>query len=61
MLEIGFGDGFLGLHRVHEALHGFGQRLVDEADLADRRDVIMGNARVPQDLSRSGDGFALTA
>ena len=49
MLEIGLGDGFLGLHRVHEAEHRLGQSFVDQADLADRRDVVMRDARVPQD------------
>ena len=54
MLEIGLGDGFLGLHRVHEAQHRLGQRLVDQAHLADRGDVVMRDARVPQDLQQVG-------
>ena len=54
MLEISFGDRFLGLHRVHEAQHRLRERLVDQADLADRRDVIVGDARVPQDLEQVG-------
>ena len=49
MVEIGLGDRFLGLHRVHEAEHRVGQRLVDEADLADRGDVIMRDAGFPED------------
>ena len=35
MLEIGFGDDFLGLHRVHEADHRLRQGVVDQADLSD--------------------------
>src|SRR4029079_9170386 len=54
MLEMGFGDRFLGLHRVHEAEHCAGQDLVDEADLADRRDVVVGDALVPQDAQQVG-------
>ena len=54
MLEIGFGDRLLGLHRVHEAEHRLGQRLVDEPNLADRSDVIVRNAGVPQDLEQVG-------
>ena len=62
MLEIGLGDGLLGLHRVHEAQHRFGQRLADQPDLADRGDVIMRDARYPTgSCSRSGEGFAFTA
>src|SRR4026208_1548808 len=33
MAEIGLGNDFLGLDRVHEALDGLGQRLGDQADL----------------------------
>ena len=47
MLEIGLGDGFLGLHRMHEAEHGLGQRFVHQPDLGDRCDVIMRDARYP--------------
>ena len=54
MVEIGLGDGLLGLHRVHEALHRLGQRLADQAHLADRGDVVMGDAGVPQDLQQVG-------
>ena len=54
MVEISLGDGFLGLHRVHEAEHGLGQRLVDKADLADGGDIIMRDAGVPQDLQQVG-------
>lgn len=54
MFEIGFGDGFLGLHRVHEALHRLGQRVADEADLADGRDIIMGDSGVPQNPEEVG-------
>ena len=54
MLEIGLGDRFLGLHRVHEAEHRLGQRLVDQADFADRGDVIMRDAGFPQDLQQVG-------
>ena len=52
VIEIGLGDRFLGLHRVHEADDCLGQRLVDQADLADRGDVVMGDARVPQDAQQ---------
>ena len=51
VLEIGLGDRFLGLHRVHEAQHRLGQRLVDQPHFGDRGDVIMGDARVPQDAA----------
>ena len=54
MLEIGLGDGLLGLHRVHEAQHGLGQGLVDQPHLADRGDVVMRDARFPQDLQQVG-------
>ena len=54
MLEIGLGDRFLGFHRVHEALHRLGQELVDQPDLADRGDVVMGNARFPEDPQQVG-------
>ena len=59
MVEIGLGDRFLGLHRVHEAEHGLGQRLVDQADLGDRGDVIMRDAGVPQDLQQVGRRIGL--
>ena len=59
MLEIGFGDRFLGLHRVHEAQDRLGQRLADQPDLADRGDVVMGDARVPQDPQQVGRGVRL--
>ena len=47
MIEIGLGNGFLGLHRVHEAEHRFGQSLVDEPDFTDRGDVIVRDAGYP--------------
>ena len=59
MVEIGFGDRFLGLDRVHEAQHGFRQRFRDQAHFADRGDVIMGDARVPQDLQQLRRGIGL--
>ena len=52
--EIGLGDGFLRLHRVHEALHRLGQGLVDQAHFGDRGDVIMGDSAVPQDPEQVG-------
>ncbi len=52
MIEISLGDGFLGLHRVHEAQHRFGQSLVDQADFADRRDIVVRDACFPQDLQQ---------
>ena len=39
MLEISFGDCFLGFHGMHEAKHRVRKRLVDEPDFADRGDV----------------------
>ncbi len=59
MVEIGFGDDLLGLHRVHEALHGLGQRLADQAHLADRGDVVMGDSGIPQDPQQVGRGVRL--
>src|SRR4029079_8062232 len=59
MLEISLGDRRLGLDRMHEALHGLGQRLVDEPDLADRGDVIMGDCGVPQNAEQVGRRIAL--
>ena len=52
MVEIGLGDGLLGLHRMHEAQHRLRQRLVDQPDFADRGDVVMRDAGVPQDLQQ---------
>jgi len=52
MGEIGLGDRLLGLHGVHEADHGLGQRIVHEPDLADRGDVVMRDSGVPQDLQQ---------
>ena len=49
MLEISLGDCFLGFDRVHEAQHCFRKRVVDKADFADRGDVIMCNAGIPED------------
>src|SRR6185312_15661041 len=49
VLEISFSNGFLGLYRVHEALHRIGQRLAHQADLADRCDVIVGDPGFPED------------
>ena len=49
MLEIGLGDRFLGLHRMHQADHRLRQGLMDQANLGDRGDVKMGDALVPQD------------
>ena len=54
MVEIGLGDDLFGLHRVHEADHRLGQHLMDQADLADRGDVVMRDARVPQDIQEIG-------
>ena len=54
MLKISLGDGFLGLHRVHEAEDGIGQRLGDQAHFADRRDVIVSDAGFPQDPQQVG-------
>ena len=59
MIEIGFGDDLFGLHRVHEALDRLGQRLPDQANLADRGHVVMGDAGVPQDLEQVGRGVRL--
>ena len=49
MLEIGLGDGFLGLHRVHEARAPPPAASRHQAHFADRGDVIMRDALVPQD------------
>ena len=61
MHEIGLGDRFLGLHRVHEAQYRLGSVSCDQPHLGDRGDVIMGDAAVPEDASRSGEGLAFTA
>ena len=58
-LEIGFGDRLLGLHRVHEAEHGIRQRVVDQAHLADGRDVIVSHALAPQDPEEVGGWVGL--
>ncbi len=54
MLEIGLGDGLLGLHRMHEAEHGLRKRLVNEPYLTDRCDVVVRHALVPQDPEQVG-------
>ncbi len=54
MLPISFGNRFLGLHRVHEAERRLRQRARNEADLGDRRDVIMGDTRIPQHAQQVG-------
>ena len=59
MLEIGLGDRFLGLDRVHEAQDRVGQRLGDQPHLGDRGDVIMGDAGVPQDPQQVRRGIGL--
>ena len=59
MSEIGLRDRFLGLDRMHEAKRRFRQRFRDQAHLADRGDVIMGDARVPQDLEQVRRGIGL--
>ena len=48
VIEIGLGDRFRGLHRMHEAEHRLGKRLVDQAHFADRRDVVVRDAFFPQ-------------
>ena len=59
MLEIGLGDGFLGLHRMHEAQACLRQRLGDKPHFAQGRDIIMGNAGVPQDAQKLRRGIGL--
>ena len=60
MLEIGLGDRFLGLDRVHEAqAPPRGSVSRDQPHFADRGDVIMGDARVPQDLQQVGRRIGL--
>src|SRR5690242_8022213 len=54
MLEISFGDDLFGLHRVHEAQDSLRKRLMDEANLADRRDVVVSDTRTPQDPEQVG-------
>ena len=54
VVEISLGDGLLGFHRVHEALDRFGQRLVDEANLGDRGDVVVRDPRIPQYVQQVG-------
>jgi len=54
MLPIGFGNRFLGLDRVHEAERGLGKRARDEANLGNRGDVIMGDARIPEHAQEVG-------
>ena len=54
MIEISLGNGFLGLHRVHEAQHCLRQHVVDQPHLTDRGDVIMGDAGIPEDLQQVG-------
>src|SRR5215469_4339220 len=56
MAEIGVGDRFLGLYRVHEAEFGLGQGIMDESDFADRGDVIVSDAGIPEDLEEVGRG-----
>ena len=60
MLKISLGNGLFGLHGVHEAEDGLRKRLVDEADLADRRDVEMRDASSHR-ICSDGEGFAFTA
>ena len=61
VVEIGLGDRFLGLDRVHEAQGRLRQRLGDQPHFAERGDVIMGDAASHRIRSRSGEGLALTA
>ena len=54
VLEISLGDDLLGLDRMHEALDGLRKDLRDQTDFADRRDVVMGDAGIPEDLQQIG-------
>src|SRR4030095_13578201 len=59
MLEICLGNRLLGLHRMHETQGGLRQRLGDQPYFAKRRDVVMRNARIPQDLQQLRRGIGL--
>jgi hypothetical protein len=52
MLPIGFGNGFLRLHRMHEAQHRLWQGAGNEAHFGDRGDVIMRHTRIPKDAQQ---------
>jgi len=48
VLDVSLGDRLFAFDRMHEAQHRLGQDRADQPDLGDRRDVIMGDARLPQ-------------
>jgi hypothetical protein len=59
VIEIGFRDRLLGLDRVHEAQGRAGQSLSDQPHFGDRRDVVMRDPAVPQDLQQVRRGIRL--
>ena len=61
VVEIGLGDGALGLDRVHEAQGHIGaERCADKAHLGDRGDVVMRDAIGPHDRQQVGRRIGLS-